>query len=277
MYRHVNSAKNEHRPWLLRAPPDLAAAFTAAEDVLRTVFAIQDVIITHSFPKEVARQLFNAVISSRVPREAFLRVLVSRGWTQLAPVEERLAVVADGIAAIPPLNYYSSSYHRWVLEIAERVLGVPDQFDSTSAPRNARDPDIATIAEADIDFKRKLVRQVTAHLEQEMLRAWRRTPSASSPVRASQRRSLKIPPEFRTVPMSYRRAAKLMGKGVSKDAAEWLSKSVHDGSIACDHRSRQMHVFSVSDFPKNVWSLIQVSYTGTQQVTPTDPYSPQVT
>ena len=65
-----------------------------------------------------------------------------------------------------------------------------------------------------------------------------------------------IPSVERTVPMSYRRAAKLMGKGDSQDAAEWLSKSVADGSIPCDHISRQTHVFSRKSFPEAAWPQI---------------------
>jgi len=65
-----------------------------------------------------------------------------------------------------------------------------------------------------------------------------------------------IPPEDRTIPMSYRRAATLMGKGASKDAAEWVSACVADGTIRCEHKSRQAHVFSKQDFPKGVWRSI---------------------
>lgn len=65
-----------------------------------------------------------------------------------------------------------------------------------------------------------------------------------------------ITPEERTIPMSYRRAAKLMGKGSSQDDAEWLSKSVSDGSIPCIHITRQTHVFSRNWFPKEVWPQI---------------------
>lgn len=65
-----------------------------------------------------------------------------------------------------------------------------------------------------------------------------------------------IPPENRTIPMSYRRAAKLMGKGDSQDAGEWLSKSVSDGSIPCEHVTRQTHVFSLESFPAAVWPQI---------------------
>jgi hypothetical protein len=66
----------------------------------------------------------------------------------------------------------------------------------------------------------------------------------------------KIPAEERTKPMSYRSAALLLGKGKSKDAAEWLSASVKNGAIPCEHISRQMHVFSKLSFPENVWFLI---------------------
>ncbi len=73
-----------------------------------------------------------------------------------------------------------------------------------------------------------------------------------------------IPPEDRTIPMAYRRAAGLMGKGNSQDAAEWLSKSVADGSIPCEHISRQTHVFSRKFFPESVWHLIIPKVTATQ-------------
>lgn len=66
----------------------------------------------------------------------------------------------------------------------------------------------------------------------------------------------RIPPEHRTIPMSFRRAAKLMGKGCSQDAAEWLSASVADGSIPCEDVSRQSHVFDRRVFPAEVWPEI---------------------
>jgi hypothetical protein len=66
----------------------------------------------------------------------------------------------------------------------------------------------------------------------------------------------KIAPEDRTIPMSYRRAAKLMGKGNSKDAAEWLAALVKDGSIPCERLTRQTHVFSKRSFHKDVWHQI---------------------
>ncbi|MDA1055200.1 MAG: hypothetical protein O3C40_32660 [Planctomycetota bacterium] len=75
---------------------------------------------------------------------------------------------------------------------------------------------------------------------------------------AKKSKSRVIPPEYRTIPMSYQRAAELMGRGKSKDAAEWLSKSVEDGSIACERITRQAHVFDCRDFDKSVWPRIKV-------------------
>jgi len=65
-----------------------------------------------------------------------------------------------------------------------------------------------------------------------------------------------IPADERTKPMSYRFAADLMGKGNSKDAAEWLSKCVAEGTILCEHLSRQMHIFSRKSFLPKVWKRI---------------------
>ena len=65
-----------------------------------------------------------------------------------------------------------------------------------------------------------------------------------------------IPPEDRTRPLSFRDAARYMGKGTGKDAAEWISAVVKDGTIKCESQTRQMHVFSRQNFPKEVWSQI---------------------
>jgi hypothetical protein len=66
-----------------------------------------------------------------------------------------------------------------------------------------------------------------------------------------------IPANERTKPMSYRRAAALMGKGDSQDAAEWLAACVADGSIRCEHKSRQTHIFSLRDFPADALDKIR--------------------
>jgi hypothetical protein len=65
-----------------------------------------------------------------------------------------------------------------------------------------------------------------------------------------------IPPNKRTKPMSFKTAAYFMGKGDSRDAAEWLSAAVRDGSVPCEHLSRQTHVFSLDDFPENIHTQI---------------------
>ena len=56
--------------------------------------------------------------------------------------------------------------------------------------------------------------------------------------------------------MSYRKAAKLMGKGDSQYAAQWVKTRVQEGKIRCEHMSRQMHVFSIRLFPKAASSKI---------------------
>jgi hypothetical protein len=66
----------------------------------------------------------------------------------------------------------------------------------------------------------------------------------------------RILPGKRTRPMSYREAARLMGKNDSRDAAEWLSAAVESGIVHCEHVSRQTHIFHLDDFPKNVWPRI---------------------
>jgi hypothetical protein len=94
------------------------------------------------------------------------------------------------------------------------------------------------------------------HLAQE---AALRRPANTGEVPPSQptdNKTDRIPPEERTIPLTFRRAAKLMGKAGGKDAAEWLSASVKDGSIRCEHITRQTHVFSKLDFPGDAWPLI---------------------
>lgn len=67
---------------------------------------------------------------------------------------------------------------------------------------------------------------------------------------------IKIPPSRQTKPMSYREAARHLGKGDSRDAAEWFSKSVADGTFRCEHVTRQIHIFDRNDFPKESWAKI---------------------
>jgi hypothetical protein len=74
----------------------------------------------------------------------------------------------------------------------------------------------------------------------------------------------KIPAEKRTRPMTLRAAARLMGYGNSQDAAERLRAAVDAGAVAHEKLTRQQHIFSKDDFPKDVWS----------QLVPTGPKSP---
>jgi hypothetical protein len=96
--------------------------------------------------------------------------------------------------------------------------------------------------------------QLNAILEQEYGRAANLLRKQSTIVKVHNN---KIPPDKRTKPMSYRKAAFYMGKGKSQDAAEWLSNCVNDKTILCEHKSRQSHVFSVDDFPKSAWPQIR--------------------
>jgi hypothetical protein len=63
----------------------------------------------------------------------------------------------------------------------------------------------------------------------------------------------RIPPEQRTIPMSLKRAAQLMGytngRG-EKDAVELLSKTIEDGTIRAERQNRQRYVFDKRDFPE---------------------------
>ena len=66
----------------------------------------------------------------------------------------------------------------------------------------------------------------------------------------------KIPPEERTCPMSFKEAARYMGKGGDKKGAAWVSRRVKKGTLKCESFSRQQHVFSREDFSKEVWPKI---------------------
>jgi hypothetical protein len=71
--------------------------------------------------------------------------------------------------------------------------------------------------------------------------------------RAARGRGPQIPPKHRTVPMSLRRAAKLMGYTVhrgKKDAVELLSRIIKDGSVKVERLNRQLYVFDRRDFPQ---------------------------
>lgn len=66
----------------------------------------------------------------------------------------------------------------------------------------------------------------------------------------------KILPERRTRPMALRVAAKLMGYGKSRDAAERLRAAIKADAVACESHTRQQHVFDRNDFPATVHDQI---------------------
>jgi hypothetical protein len=62
-----------------------------------------------------------------------------------------------------------------------------------------------------------------------------------------------IPPEFLTVPISKKKAAKLLGqKGNPKRAVEWLNHCIKDGIISFQEMSRQSGRYDIRQFPESV-------------------------
>ena len=116
------------------------------------------------------------------------------------------------------------------------------------------------------------------NIEPQLIFEWRRVRAALGEITArpeqANREEIRalgqIPPDERTRPMSYKDAAYFLGKGRSKDAAEWVSKCVKDGTIPCEDFSRQKHVFSKRSFPEGTWpSILQTALRK-----PPDPNSP---
>jgi hypothetical protein len=85
--------------------------------------------------------------------------------------------------------------------------------------------------------------------------------SATEPETAAENKkatpTASIPAKYRTIPMSYRQAARHLGKQDSQDSAEWVSSAVAGGSICCEHITRQNHVFDIRQFPWNAWPTIR--------------------
>jgi hypothetical protein len=83
-----------------------------------------------------------------------------------------------------------------------------------------------------------------------------------SPLQASEMvcrrraRAGRIPPRYRTRPMPLREAARLMGYGSSQDAAERLRAAITAGAVRCEQLTRQQHVFSKKEFPREVWGQL---------------------
>jgi hypothetical protein len=71
------------------------------------------------------------------------------------------------------------------------------------------------------------------------------------------REASSIAPEHRTIPMSLKVAARLLGytkttgeRRNMKDAAELLRKSIDEGLVACMRLSRQQYIFDRTQFPQ---------------------------
>jgi hypothetical protein len=76
-------------------------------------------------------------------------------------------------------------------------------------------------------------------------------------LRRADRRRSRIPPAKRTKPMTLREAARLMGYGRSRDAAEKLRAAIRTGAVPCETQTRQQHVFSLDYFPKENWPQVK--------------------
>ncbi len=69
--------------------------------------------------------------------------------------------------------------------------------------------------------------------------------------------SAKIPPKFRSKPISKQKAAKLLDKPNPDSGVEWLNQCISDGIITCESHSRQAHVFDIREFPEPVHDQLQ--------------------
>ncbi len=192
--------------------------------------------VIECFPEATSAERCNALASlSQTHLEAvfFLMAEAERLGLDSSPLSEEGRVCREVFAK-------SELYKPFVRE------GVHDLWPDCLGPTRYRLPEAmqAAIRDGEAVFARLVVLK---GMDLQDLRSRAYTPGmAATP----------IPPEDRTIPLSYRRAAKLIGKGDCQDAAEWLSKSVADGSIPCEHVSRQTHVFSKRSFPEAVWPEI---------------------
>jgi hypothetical protein len=69
----------------------------------------------------------------------------------------------------------------------------------------------------------------------------------------------KIPPKYRTKPLTLKQAARFMGYGSGKDAAERLRQAIEAGSVRCERLTRQQHVFDKREFPEDQWPQVAAS------------------
>ena len=68
--------------------------------------------------------------------------------------------------------------------------------------------------------------------------------------------TIRIPPQFRTRPLTLKAKAKLMGYGRSRDAAERLRAAIDTKAVSCESLTRRQHVLDRRDFPAEVHDKI---------------------
>jgi hypothetical protein len=66
----------------------------------------------------------------------------------------------------------------------------------------------------------------------------------------------KIPPECRTVPLSLKQAARLMGYGRRREAQKRLRAAMDTGAVRYERLTRQQYVFDRNDFPAEAWGQV---------------------
>lgn len=162
--------------------------------------------------------------------------LISRAFELEHQLARRLNKVSRSVYELPEYGICEPSAHAMTLKLALTFYGFLDS-----------DEDYGLLLDDTL-----FVRQ--------QLDAWLRAERAAvSEDEAPVHPACDIPPEFRTKPMSYRDAARHLGRGNSKDAAEWVSACVRDGTLACQSMSRQLHVFDFRQFPSDTLERIKKS------------------
>jgi len=70
-------------------------------------------------------------------------------------------------------------------------------------------------------------------------------------------RTLRIPPNCRTRPMSYREAGRHLRPDITvKSAGKWMQRRVEDEDYVCEEHSPKLHIFDKRDFPEDKWPEI---------------------
>lgn len=81
--------------------------------------------------------------------------------------------------------------------------------------------------------------------------------AASMGTKRGETKSSEIPPEHRTIAMSKKKAASLLGRPQEDSGVRWLNQCIRDGTISCIRLSRTKYVFDVNQFHRSVHDSIQ--------------------